>query len=302
MVDASSSPTWKKRGLDGVAETYRHMGRNREFLEAAKKAAFTGLADDDLRIADAYLLLHIETERTTVLKKALELDPRLAPRIHRELGAYADRRQLQDEAEREYQLAIDLDPNNSQYYADLARVLIRRRTQGDRMKRAIQAAEKAVAVSPNNGEAYYKVGQAYRLADRNTEAINAFQHAIDLGVRSASVYLDLGQSYTRLHDKPRADAALATYRKLYQTEIEGKGLVSRARAFPKDAAAQAALAEFSLRTKDFTQAGRSFRAALAVDKSNESMRAGLIRVYKVLGIYDDALESDPLLSAADSHA
>src|SRR5690349_20542074 len=109
------------------------MGRNREFLGAAKQSAVTGQADDYLMLADAYLVLHNETERVAELKKALELDPKLSARIHRELGANADRRQLQDEAEKEYQLAIDADPNNSQYYSDLALVVVKRRTQGDRM-------------------------------------------------------------------------------------------------------------------------------------------------------------------------
>lgn len=79
-------------------------------------------------------------------------------------------------------------------------------------KEGLQAAERAVALDPTNGDAWYNLGAALDYLDREDEAIPAYRRAIDLEPRPAA-YNGLGDVLTALGCYDEAIAA-------YQQAIE----------------------------------------------------------------------------------
>jgi tetratricopeptide (TPR) repeat protein len=281
-LSTSSHPIWRKRGLEGAAETYRLLGRYKDYLVYARKAAFTHTANDYLQISNAYLLLNDHPNRIAYLKRALAADPGLAGRVHRELGALAERGNRLDEAEREYEAAIAADPDNPWYYRSLARVFLARRNSGGRLARAIQMAERAVALAPDSPEDFHQLGIAHAAAGNLEKAVQAFQHAIDLQPDYQPSYLYLARTLIRKGDRARGERMMQLYRHYEARSLEKQRLANRVRQNPRDASALTALANLHAGEGDYARAADLLRRARRLAPSDARTRSGLTRMENLL--------------------
>ncbi|HXD29533.1 MAG TPA: winged helix-turn-helix domain-containing protein [Pyrinomonadaceae bacterium] len=140
------------------------------------------------------------------VKKALELDETLAE-SHCALGALTMFYLLDwAAAEREYQRAIELNPNYPETYEVYSFLL----AATGRLNEALEIAKRGLQADPLSVTLSNAVGGAYYLARRYDEAIKQFQKTNDLNPHQNGTYAALGFAYDQ---KGMYAEAIASYQK-----------------------------------------------------------------------------------------
>jgi tetratricopeptide (TPR) repeat protein len=127
------------------------------------------------------------------LRQAQDRDLDLAP-VHRVAGLLRANAGFYEQAEAEYQRAIELDPSNGDAYRRLGQVYER----SNRMDQALAAFEKAVEVDPNYFKVYQDLGTFYRQRGNETEAARLFEKCVALAPDEPDAHYVLGTVYAGL--------------------------------------------------------------------------------------------------------
>lgn len=171
------------------------------FQEAIKKepsyaAAYTSLADSyralmfNSNAAPADVLPQSEA----ALKRAIEIDDQLAE-AHSSLAAnLADYNWDWAAAEREYQIALHLNPNSSNAHASHAHFL----RQEGRIEESIREGQRAVELDPVSAQVSFILAQSLYEARRYDEAISQLRKTLDLEPRFWPANLYLGKTLVEL--------------------------------------------------------------------------------------------------------
>lgn len=183
---------WNKRTSADLRKSLNFFGR--AIQEDPRYAlAYAGVADSYLLMGDLGDVPPNEAyaKAEMAVEKALALDPVLAE-AHCSLARI---RQDRDwnwlEADKEFRLAIRLNPGYStghQWYASFL-------TKLGRSKEATLEAKKAVDLDPLSPTAYAILGRAYYAAGDYEMAITQFRMALDLYPDFGPAYIDLGRVY-----------------------------------------------------------------------------------------------------------
>jgi tetratricopeptide (TPR) repeat protein len=137
-------------------------------------------------------------------RRALELDP--SSRAHIDYGHLLMFLGRHDEAIREGQIAVQLDPLSSATQSGLGRFLYRAR----RYEEALSYLKRAVELEPRGAQAYYRLGDIYGELGRYDEALAAFEKVQEL-----------------LHDNAVFRAGVARIYALMGREREARQMISR---------------------------------------------------------------------------
>jgi tetratricopeptide (TPR) repeat protein len=133
----------------------------------------------------------------------------------------AETRGARDEAERHYEQAAAAAPDQARYRATLARIYLDRRSQGDRLDRAVREARRTVELDPDDAEAYYQLGLAYVAAAKLPQAARALEHAMDLqpgfGPPTCSWARSTGSSATARAATPCSRCTANTKRSIWKS-------------------------------------------------------------------------------------
>ena len=158
--------------------------------------AYAGLADTYTLMGYFYHLIPFDEARVkarAAAMKALELDDSLAE-AHMSMAGVLEHAQWDwAGAEREYQRAIQLDPNYASAYHWYANNLSIR----DRHDEAISQGKRAVELDPLSPIVHVALGHAYYLAERYDEAIGQMKRALEIEPSFANAHQFLGQVYAR---------------------------------------------------------------------------------------------------------
>ncbi len=96
-----------------------------------------------------------------------------------------------DDALRHFALAMEMDPNYSEYYNDRGNILLRL----GRLAEAEADYRQAIALSPPYHEVYTNLGQCYRRMGRFDDAVRAYSVALDLDPLQALALAGRGQCH-----------------------------------------------------------------------------------------------------------
>ncbi len=146
----------------------------------------------------------------TLWEDVVEKSPYKA-RPHTNLGSYYEEQERLDDAVREYQTAIKLQPDLFMPHYNLG---VAYRKQG-RLDDAVREFQTAIKLKPDAADAHSNLGVAYQEQGRLDDAIGEFQIAIKLKPDHDSAHLNLGVAY---QEQGRLDDAV----KEYQTAIKLK--------------------------------------------------------------------------------
>jgi Tfp pilus assembly protein PilF len=83
-----------------------------------------------------------------------------------------------------------------------------------KLDRAIEAFENAVALDPTHIQAYLEMGFAYRLQDDFENARNAYIKALEIDQDNASAHLRLGEIYQLIGNQDAAEDEFAEYSRI----------------------------------------------------------------------------------------
>jgi tetratricopeptide (TPR) repeat protein len=134
-----------------------------------------------------------------------------------------------NEAIAEYKKALEFDPNNSDIYSEMADTYLR----GQRVRDALDSAQKAVKANANNGDAHKILASIYTsmIGDNNqpvTEdtvnaAIHEFEEIVRIDPSDRQSYLMLGRLYQVKNDDKKAEEI---YRKFLGVEPESEEAIT----------------------------------------------------------------------------
>jgi DNA-binding winged helix-turn-helix (wHTH) protein/TolB-like protein/tetratricopeptide (TPR) repeat protein len=235
----------------------------------------------------------------TAVRKALELDSSLAE-VHVTSGAIAVFYDLDwAAAEREYQQAMELNPNYPETYEVYSYLL----SCSGRLDEGIEMAKRGLEVDPLSLAISDDVAGAHYWARHYDEAIAQGQKSIELDRSHAAAYVFLGQAYDL---KGRYAEAIAAYQKaieLSQRTTNIMGLVGHAEAASgrrsealkivkelKEVSADESVSPYDLAIV-YTGLGDKDNAINQLNRAYEE-RAGWIIAIKVEPMFDP-LRSDP---------
>lgn len=162
--------------------------------------------------------------------EARNIDPKSFDLVMRGIAADNRPQSLQSlqEQERLFARAAELDPDNSDAHARLARAILLQVTQGHAptrpdpavVNRGILAAERAVALDPGNARAHFAMGMVHVLRGDFERAVFANEGAIALDRNFALAHNNLGNSLVHLG---RAEEALAAVETALRLDPRGPG-------------------------------------------------------------------------------
>jgi tetratricopeptide (TPR) repeat protein len=115
--------------------------------------------------------------------------------VYAAVGAY-------DDALRHFSLAMDMDPNYSEYYNDRGNVYLKMGLFAE----ACADYRKAIELSPPYHEVYTNLGQAFRRMSRWEDAVRAYSVALDLDPKQALALAGRGQCHDALGRLAEAEA------------------------------------------------------------------------------------------------
>jgi TolB-like protein/DNA-binding winged helix-turn-helix (wHTH) protein/Flp pilus assembly protein TadD len=212
----------------GLADAYALLGfrggvPSKDALSHAKAAALKAIQlDDTLGEPHASLAFIAETHEwdwaaaEREYKLALELDPGDA-RAHHWYGGYLMYVGRFDEGIAEAKRARDLDPLSLPVNNALAgRLLV-----AGRVDEALKQLQETLEMNSHFAPAHQTLGWAYLNKGKHKEAIQEFQQALQLsGTDDHDIMLDLGFAYAAAGDREEARRILAKLK-----ELNGRGLV-----------------------------------------------------------------------------
>ena len=153
---------------NGLAMIRHFQGRFQEAIELCRE----GFRE---------LELHLRQERHRLHRSVLLYN---MAQVYGAVGSY-------DDALHHFALAMEMDPNYSEYYNDRGNVLLKL----GRLAEAEADYRKAIALSPPYHEVYINLGQCYRRMGRFDPAVRAYSIALDLDPRQALALAGRGQCH-----------------------------------------------------------------------------------------------------------
>ena len=232
---------------------------------------------------------------TEAVSRAMALDPEL-PEAYVAAAALKSEELDWAGADRDFQRAIELGPNNvhaRQQYANWLSRLARH-------EEALEHAKMAESLDPMSTRAMMGVASAYRFAGRYNEAIKQAEKALAFDASHTTAYQNLGLSYQGLG---RLDEAIAMYRKMNRPSGNFGHALAQAGYYDE---ARAMIAQYE---KEFAKSGRNageiaqiYCGFPDVDKAMEwlllapAITGGHPLTFKVARVWDP-LRSDPRFQA-----
>ena len=138
-------------------------------------------------------------------KAAHATSPQATLRQHVEAGSDYIERSLYDDAEREFRLALEIEPGNQEALAGLGRVQVRRGAYSE----AVPLLERATHVSTQMVSSFRALGDAYAALGETEKAAVAYRQAVALAPGDTEVRLSLARSLTEIGEYTEA-AAICT--------------------------------------------------------------------------------------------
>jgi len=235
---------------------------------------------------------------------------------------------LLNEAVNEYKRALELDPNNSSIYSEMAETYMR--SQPPRIRDAANAAQKAVEANANNVDAHKILASIYTsmIGDSNSnqpiteetinQAIHEFEEITRIDPTDRNSYLMLGRLYQIKNDTKKAEEIYRKYlgmepgsedgvtalARLHMDAGNQKEAVTLLEDFIKDHPeadrALDALAQAYANQEQFDKAAATYRKALTLDPDNTDLKRALAQALffddkhdDAAALYLDLLKADP---------
>jgi tetratricopeptide (TPR) repeat protein len=155
-----------------------------------------------------------DQEAERALRKVIELDPKFAPAfaylglIRAKMGAY-------NEAISLYESALAADRKLAVVHHLIADAMLKKNDDGPRVETHLrQSAE----MDPTFTPARLSLGKLYMRSQRWAQAVSEFEQVIKLDPGVAEAYYQLGLAYGRLKRTADAQSAMATFKRLTDTQ------------------------------------------------------------------------------------
>jgi tetratricopeptide (TPR) repeat protein len=254
-------------------------------LDDQALAAFNAVLQDNPNVTEAHLGVgDIYRERNdyqaaeAAYANATRTDPNNLA-AHYYLGLMRQLLGKVEQAVTAYLNALLIDPDDVDTRRDLAAAYLQLGEPGQALEHAVRATQ----LDPDSQPAWTNLAAAHALLDDHAAAVDAYRQAAELGRLADQVLLGLADAHIKLGNFPRARNVL-------------ESLIRRS----PTATAYERLGYTQFKTRDYDQALRTFRRALAIDPNDVAALNGegvaLMTLYIRGGRLDPRLRDAALAS------
>ena len=222
---------------------------------------------------------NLETE--DLFRRAVALDPH-NPLYVRDLANAQIANQKLAEAEQNYRLALQYEPDNAQSQFQLGRFLIDHQPTPARMQEAEMLLRKSLARNPNNGDIPYNLGRLLLKRGEAKEAIPFLETAVSLSPQLAPAWYDLATAYDHIGNAKRADYCRAMFHTVSEYAKTLSFTLELAQAHHKDAAVRLKLARLYAEDGDFAKAINQYQVYQMLNPKNTAVHQELLALEKHL--------------------
>ena len=206
----------------------------------------------------------------TLWTKTVKNSPH-SPRAHNNLADAYEKKGLYDEAIKEYQEALRLNPGRSEFYYNLGNVYYAKGLYEE----AIKEYQEALRLDPGKIDTYYNLGNVYDSKGLYDEAIEEYRQALRLDPNNKDVHNNLGNVYEKIG---LYDEAIKEYHQALRLD-------------PQFVAAYNNLGYLYIKMEiKLDEAIRLIKKALTLDPGNAEVMDSLGWAYYKKGMLDEALE------------
>jgi tetratricopeptide (TPR) repeat protein len=178
-----------------------------------------------LGLGIAYFKSSKNDEAAKALTRAIELDPKFAPPFaylgmtYVEIGQY-------DQAVKTYEQALAVDPKLGVVHYLIADAMQKQNTAEANAEKIENHLFRAVELEPTFAPARLALGKLYLRNNRLSDALAQLERVIEIDSTLAEAYYQLGRAYTKLKRTTEAQTAMATFKRLSDSQKE-QGLQER---------------------------------------------------------------------------
>ncbi len=175
-----------------LGNAYCKKGELEKAVEAFNKATQLkpDYADAYQRMSEVSMQLEVPADDLKDCIGNVQKDPNNT-NAHMKLGMTYYKRNLFDEAKREYETVIGLDPKNTDAYFNLG---VLHQDFGSHDK-AVEMYKKAVEFSPNHDKAHFNLGIAFYQTGHLEASVSEYKRVIEINPRYTDAYVNLGIVY-----------------------------------------------------------------------------------------------------------
>jgi tetratricopeptide (TPR) repeat protein len=188
-----------------LGQCYYLSGKIQEavpWLEQAAQARINSI-EVSYMLGNAYIQTRQPDKAVTAFAAMFGFKPDSAA-AHLVTAQLMVRQEFEDDARKELEKALALDPNLPQAHYLLGEMAIFR----SNIDVAIDQLMREIAINPNFAMAYYKLGDAYTRREQWEQAIPQLQRSIWLNPAYSGPYILLGKAYLKRGELPNAEGML----------------------------------------------------------------------------------------------
>jgi tetratricopeptide (TPR) repeat protein len=197
--------------------------------------------------------------------------------FHEGTQAHADGRL--DDAIKQFNYAIGLDPTQSHYYHHLAHSL----QEGDRLDESVEAYKSMLKIDPGNHDGWYDMGYIQQQLGNAADAAASFSRALELNPVDKDALIFLGMSFMSQGEYPNA---IDAYERAL--EIDPSCVTSH---YNLGTAFLNSKPESNRSAEDYHRAGHHFHEAIRVHPDYADAYFNLALCYQGCGEHQDALDT-----------
>jgi tetratricopeptide (TPR) repeat protein len=273
----TTNPQQKRRGMSAIAEAYRGMGKKQEYVATMLQVTEAGTAEDLLLRARAYEVTNQYDKYVDCLRQVIQKAPENEAKTRHDLSLTLQKTGKPDEAIKECERALELEPDNALYLQDMAYMYLKRSTTADYLNRATTLMEKAARIAPENEDVWVRLGQCYTAKNNLNAAAYCLEHAIDLEAGHGVAYLELSRVYARQGRIAMSQTMMKQYEKFVAFEQQRQTLNTRTQrenATPEDLIAYG---DFLMNLEDMEGALAQYERAFNLKPKDKSL-ANTLRI------------------------
>jgi len=244
----------------GIA--YMRQNKKEEAAEEFKKAEELGERDSEMleNLGDAYLAMRDYNRSQSVYERLLNINSRNVRILSRLGEIYYEKGEL-DRAYDTYKKITSIEPateNARIAFLNMGNIL----DDAQRFDEAVEAYNRALAISPKDDTALYNLGIAYKHAGKPELAVDAWRKAADLNVNDPKPLLSMADLY---YERGFADLAEKEYEKV-------------ARRWPNIQEGHFKLATIYYKRNQLEYAQRAYQRVIEINENNELSRKAYINL------------------------
>ncbi|RMH12058.1 MAG: tetratricopeptide repeat protein, partial [Gammaproteobacteria bacterium] len=250
---------------ENMGRLYEALGQTSDAIQYFQQAIQLGSRNTDIffQLAELYIRQHHAASAQACLEQCCQVCAPVPHTVYKKLADLAEQAGQLEKAVSLYQKAIQISPRNGQLWNNLGNLYAKRGLNDE----AISALGKALEYSPDEGKIFANYGNLLIRFGRHQEAIQAYQQGLELDPDNSGILNNLANT---LREVGQMDQAISVYKRAIALD-------------PDNADSYANLGNVYREQGNMDQAETAYRKAILLKPDFNEAHSNLLFFYNYTG-------------------